>query len=317
MFSSKRIAILPGLVFCVFGILSLSLNLVNAQDESEQQANDTYFRGVDGKLIPSDSILRSTPIENDPIGDMLSILESVGKSDPNSTVVFRTTGGVEVTKNDIVGGLISLEARNDLTNQLSNSAPFSNILDLSPEQSLEIKKIQTELSDKLRIKARGIKDPAEIVAIFRETNAEFTQRLKSVLLPFQLPALFKYSVESVGVLPAVVRLSQGELLETKLDEEKLEQIATNHIEKIESTVIQLKKDLARDFINLLSQNDREAMERALGCSLEEVIMKASLERLEKQLDLIKNGGTPSYSTFREFAEELSRDTNPELQHKQN
>jgi hypothetical protein len=317
MTQSKIQILLSIFFFCFLLFSNFASSTVSAKLQFDQENTTGSFAIIDGKIVAlphNDKNQHGGDSRSlDGVEAELSMLELVAASDEHRSITYRTAEGIEIQREDILGGFILINPRNDLTNQLSNSFPFSNVLELSPEQTTEIKKIRTELFEELRTKAKSLTDVKEFNQLVKETNAEFTRRLKMVLLPFQHSALIKYSVDSVGLLPAVSRVSQGEFLEKKIDEKKLERIATEQLNKIESTISQLKKELAQEIIILLSVNDREMIEKALERNLEEIFVNASLDDLQKQLEFVKDGGIPKLSTLREFAEKLSQDSSPNSQ----
>lgn len=270
------------------------------------------YRVVDGKLIPFTGTIVGEPKLLTPAEEMEVTLQIVGA---NENHFYQTIDGTLITKSDIVGGFISLDSKTDLNQMLAQSKAFSNILELSATQVSELEAIHAETMADLKKRAETVANREELNQLTREINAEFFSRIKSVLLPFQQKALIGCMVEAGGLLPAVSRMSQANILKSTIKTDDLKKFATEHLEKIESTEIRLKKELAESIIALVSATDRKEIERAVGNNLEDLIRKTPLENLKKQLEFLKHGGVPKYSTLREFAEKLSDDQTDSPQQK--
>jgi hypothetical protein len=266
------------------------------------------FRIVDGRIF---NAAGDTEVGNglmiDRVEADIAILNLVADDNSDIDVSMVTRDGIRINRDDIISGFVQADSTSDFNTFLTRSQPFSNALDLSPDQLTEIKKIRLELINELKFKAKSIDDPTALNQLWGEMNVEFSRRLMSVLLPFQHKALIKFSVESVGFLPSISRLCAGNVLESNIDAEKAKELALVQLDKIESAVLKLKKDLANDIVSLLSSHDRKKIEMALESDIEQLIVKGSLDDLQKQLELVKNSGVPRFTTLREFAEKLSED----------
>jgi hypothetical protein len=291
-------------VFCFDSLVSAQQIDVSSLFES----GSAVFRIADGQIVGTvDEIESDTGLIISGVDATIATLNLLAGDNSEIDISMVLSNETRINRENIIGGFVQAESSSDFNRSLARIEPFSNELDLSPDQLIEIKKIRLELINELKLKAKTVDDPKALNQLLGEMNVEFSQRLMSVLLPFQHKALIKFSVESMGFLASIPRLRAGNVLDSNIDADKAKELALVQLDKIEAGVLKLKKDLARDIVNLLSLNDRKKIEMALESDIEELIVKASLDDLQKQLELVKNGGVPKFTTLREFAEKLSED----------